>query len=359
MNHNQLIEYFAQVIQEIFTRVGNAKNLTDDKNAQKLISAVLKSLDTLGIKVNEVMPQELEKTYLQAISGATQDLVAQKVKVDALKPADVIKKKLHVAALTSLVRDTLQDLRVAIRAAKQSATTTIKKVLSKTKREIAKGLIQGNGRKVVAKRVAQAFREEGLVCFKTADNKRLRLDKYAKVVVSYKMRESAVAGITNRCLESGVGLVKISSQKPTCHVCSRFSGLVVSLTGKHKGFKSVKDKGVKLPNYHPHCHCTVSPYVSEYKSDEELQKEKDKWKTFDPQSDNRSESERRAYNKEQEIRRKAHEELKLYEKYRSLLKGEDLPKTIGAFRRIKRNGGESWQKLQLAYRQANRELKTE
>ncbi|MGE6896829.1 phage minor capsid protein [Priestia flexa] len=357
MNHTQLIEYFAQVIQSIFSRVNNAKDLTNDKNAQELITAILKSLDDLGIKTSEVMPQELEKTYLQAISSATQDLVAQKVKVDALKPADVIKKKLHVAALTSLVRDTLQDLRVAIRAAKQSATTTIKKVLSKTKREIAKGLIQGNGRKIVAKRVAQAFREEGLVCFKTADNKRLRLDKYAKVVVSYKMRESATQGASNRYLESGVGLVKVSSQKPTCKVCGRFSGMVVSLTGKHKGFKSIKDKGVKLAPYHPHCKCTVSPYVTDYKTDGEIQNEKDKWKNWREEDDNRSQSEKKAYDKEQDIRRKAHEELKAYERYTAVL-GKDAPKTIGAFRRIKRNGGKSWQKLQVAYRQANRELKT-
>ncbi|MDA6141364.1 hypothetical protein OSK03_26650, partial [Escherichia coli] len=69
-------------------------------------------------------------------------------------------------------------------------------------------------------------------------------------------------------------------------------------------------------------------------------------------------SQQKAYKKEQDIRRKAHEELKAYERYTAVL-GKNAPKTIGAFRRIKRNGGESWQKLQLAYRQANRELKTE
>lgn len=358
MNHNQLIEYFEQVIQSIFSRVNNAKDLTDDKNAQKLITAILKSLDDLGIKVSEVMPQELEKTYLQAVSGATQDLVAQKVKVDALKPADVIKKKLHVAALTSLVRDTLQDLRVAIRAAKQSATTTIKKVLSKTKREIAKGLIQGNPRKVITKRVAKTFQEEGLTCFTTADGKRLRLDKYAKTVVSVKVRDASTQGAVNRYQENGVDLVKVSQHSPTCHVCARYEGKVISLTGKHKGFLSIKNKNVKLPPYHPHCKHTVRPYVMEYKSDSEIQSEQQKWEGFNPNEDTRSVSQQKAYKKEQDIRRKAHEELKAYERYTAVL-GKDSPRTIGAFRRIKRNGGESWKKLQLAYRQANRELKTE
>lgn len=338
--------------------MNNAKDLTNDKNAQALITAILNELDGLGIKTSEVMPKELEKAYLQAISGATQDLVAQKVKVDALKPADVIKKKLHVAALTSLVRDTLQDLRVAIRAAKQSATTTIKKVLSKTKREIAKGLIQGNGRKIVAKRVAQAFQEEGLTCFTTADGKRLRLDKYAKTVVSVKMRDTSTQGAVNRYQENGVTLVKISSHSPSCAVCGRFAGMVVSLNGKHPGFRSVNDPGIKLPPFHPSCRHTISSWVDTYKTPKEIEEEKNKWRNWREDIDKRTLAQQRAYKKEQDIRRKAHEELKLYEKYRSLLKGEDFPKTIGAFRRIKRNGGKSWQKLQVAYRQANRELKT-
>lgn len=108
----------------------------------------------------------------------------------------------------------------------------------------------------------------------------------------------------------------------------------------------------------PNCRHTIKPWVIEYKSEKEIQVEKDKWKSFDPEKDVRSQAEKRSYKREQDIRRKAHEELKAYERYTAVL-GKDAPKTIGAFRRIKRNGGKSWQKLQLAYRQANRELKAE
>ncbi|WP_273122774.1 phage minor capsid protein [Bacillus weihaiensis] len=356
MNYNQLIDYFAQVIQEIFNRVGNAKDLTNDKNAQELIKAILSALDSLGLKTSEVMPKELEKAYLQAVSDSTKDLVAQNVKVDALTPAEVVRKKLHVAALKILVRDTLEDLRTAIRTARNSAVTTIKRVLSKTKKEITKGLIKGNSRKFVSKKVAKAFQEEGLVCFVTSDNKRIRLDKYAKIVTSVKMRDASTQGAVNRYKESGVDLVRISSQKPTCHVCSRYSDMVISLTGKHKGFKSINDVGVRLPPYHPHCRCTCSSYVIEYKTDAEIKEEQEKWNSFSLSVDNRSPAEKRAYDKEQEIRRKAHEELKLYEKYSAVL-GDSMYKTIGAFRRAKRSNAKSWQEMQVKYRQMNKELK--
>lgn len=363
MNHNQLIEYFAQVIQEIFNKVGSATNLTDDKNAQKLISAVLKSLDTLGIKANEVMPQELEKAYQEAVASADKELAVQNVKVEKVEPTQILKRKIHLAAVKKIISDTLIDLKTAIETAKNSAKTTIKNVLSRTKKEIANGMLLGNHRRIVSKRVAKAFQEEGLTAFVTAPDKngvrrKLRLDKYANTVVSSKMREASTNGTANRCLESNVGLVQVSKHSPTCHVCARYEGLVISLNGQHDGFKSVLDNGVKLPGYHPHCKHTIKPWVIDYKTPAEIQTEKDKWKSFNPEKEVRSVAQQKAYKKEQDIRRKAHEELKAYERYTAVL-GKDAPKTIGAFRRIKRNGGKSWQKLHLAYRQANRELKVE
>lgn len=359
MNHNQLIEYFAQVIQEIFSKVGNANNLTDDKNAQKLITAVLKSLDTLGIKANEVMPQELEKAYLLAVNGATKELAAQNVKVDKPEPTEILKRKIHLAALKRLVGDTMTDLRSAIRTAQKSAKTTITKALNTVKKEIARGFITGNPNKKVSKRVADEFRKQGLTAFITSDGKKLPLDFYARTVVRTKMKQANVEGATKRYEESGVGLVKINGSSPPCHVCARFRGLVISLTGKHDGFPSILDKGVKLAPYHPNCRCSCSPYVAEYKSKDEIQREKDKWKGFDPDKDVRSISQQKAYKKEQDIRRKTNDLRKQYERMADVLGKENMPKTLGGFRRGKESNSKTWQKLQLAYRQANRELKAE
>lgn len=360
MNYNQLAEYFAQVMQEIHERVGNAKNLTNDKNAQTLITAILKSLDDLGIKVVEVMPKELERTYRKALGAATKDLVEQGVKVENIQSDVLLKRKLHIAALTSLVRETLQDLKTAIHTAKINATTTVKKLLKQVKQEIAKGLIKGNSNKVVTKRLAKAFQEEGLIAFITAPDKngvqrQLRLDKYARIVVSYKMREASTQGAVNRYQESGVHMIRISQHSDSCAKCAQYAGKVMSLNGE-QGFPSAKN--VPLPPYHPHCRHTVSSYVLEYKTDQEIQKEKDKWEGFKEGKDIRTDAQKRAYAKEQTIRRKAHEELKQYERYKAVL-GDEMYKTIGAFRRAKRGNSNSWKEMQLKYRRMNRELKME
>ncbi|MED4234415.1 phage minor capsid protein [Priestia megaterium] len=368
MNSNQLIEYFADVIQQILNKIGSASNLSEDKNAQALISAILKALDGLGIKASEVMPKELEKAYYLAVDEASASLEKAGAKTDGAYAmtkrgfiAKGFQRKIHIAAVKKIVSDTLTDLKAAIRTAKKSTRTTINKVLKKVKKEIADGLILGNHNRVVRKRLAKAFQEEGLTAFLTAPDKkgkrrRLRVDKYAGTVVRTKMREANTQGAANRYIESGVTLVKVSQHAPTCHVCAGFQGMVISLTGDNPGFKSINDGGVQLPPFHPNCRHTIIPFVIAYKTKEEIQKEKDKWKTWKPKEDIRSTSQQRAYKKEQDIRRKAHEELKMYERYKAVL-GSDAPKTIGAFRRMKRANSPSWQKVKAKYRNASREMR--
>jgi len=364
MNHNQLIEYFAQVIQEIFNKVGDATNLTDDKNAQKLITAVLKSLDTLGIKANEVMPQELEKAYLEAVASADKELAVQNVKVEKVEPTQILKRKIHLAALKKLVNDTLVDFKTAIETAKLSAKTNIKSTLKRVKEKIAKNLIIGNPKKVLKREVAKAFADGGLTAFITEPDKngrrrRLRLDDYASIVVNTKLRETHTQAAVNRYQESGVDLVQINSHSPSCHVCARLQGKVISLTGKHPGFKSIHDEGVTLTPFHPRCRCTSRPYVITYKSEEEIQKEKDKWSGWSPNIDVRSKSQQAAYKKEQDIRRKTNDARKQYERMTAVLGKDKMPKTLGGFIRGKQSKSKTYLKLQQQYRQANRELKVQ
>lgn len=97
------------------------------------------------------------------------------------------------------------------------------------------------------------------------------------------------------------------------------------------------------------CRHTTLPYVIEYKSKEDIQAEKNKWKKFNPDKDTRSPAEKREYEKEQAIRRQANAEKKQYARFNALL-GDENYKTIGAFRRGKRENTKKFQQLQSKYR---------
>jgi len=353
MNSEQLIEYFTQVIESIMNRIGGASNLTEDKNAQKLITAILKELDTLGIKSNQVMPVELEKVYYNALEIASKELTDMGVTPPA------VKKKIHMAAVKEIISKTMSDLKKSVTRAKKSAKTMVNKVLSRTKSEIAKGLILGNHSKIVKKRLAKTFQEEGITGFVTSDNKNIRIEKYAETVVRTKMRDANTQGAVNRYIESGVNLIQVSKHSPTCHVCARLQGKVICVSGNAEGFKSVGDAGVKLPPFHPNCRCTARAWVMDYKTPAEIQAAKDEWKSFNPEKDVRSVAQQKAYKKEQDIRRKANDARKQYEKMAAVLGKDKMPKTLGGFIRGKQSKSKAYLKLQQQYRQANKELKAE
>lgn len=371
MNREQLLNYISQVVAEIFNSVATTDDLTDDKKVQALIQSIFLSLDTMGITVAEFMPLIIQDSFdsgideanvalKEAVAGASEitsatavagGLAASEASAVIMaaveNPLPPVQKRIHLEAVNLIADDTLLDLQAAIRTAKQNANLTINETLEEVKGSMARGLISGDMNKTITAEVARKFQQGGLTSFVTKDGKKLPLDFYTKAVVETKVRDAHVKGSVQRYTEAGVGLVQIHGNPNCCHVCAPYRGMVVSTTGQHKGFKSKGD--VKLPPFHPHDHCTIRPYVQDFKTDEEIQAERDKWKKWKPDKDTRTAAQKKAYEKEQRIRREANQEKKNYAKMVAVL-GDRAPKTLGAYRRMKRQGTVKFQELQSEYR---------
>ncbi|WP_445506801.1 phage minor capsid protein [Niallia sp. 03190] len=372
MNQEQLLVYISEVMEEIMENVSSVDDLLKDEKATALMQSIFEALDRLGMTFTEAMPGILNESFATGLSQASTALtetVAGAAQVSSALSAAVIaetgsrimeviesaptkvQKRIHLEAVSHIADDTMLDLTAAIRTAKESANSTIMDTLNDVKKTMAKNLITGDTNRVTTAQIKEKFAKEGLTCFTTKDGKKLPLDYYAKLVVETKIRTAHVEGSNRRYLDSGVSLVQIHEQQDTCHICAKYRGMVVSLTGKDKGFKSKFDKDVKFPPYHPHCHGTTRPFVKEFKTDEEIQVEKDKWKNFDPEKDTRTAAQKKAYEKEQAIRRKANQEKKDYAKIVSVL-GNDAPKTLGAYRRMKKANSSGYKEMVSKYKTA-------
>ncbi|POD46279.1 hypothetical protein BKM15_25905 [Pseudomonas syringae pv. syringae] len=383
MNHEQLLAYISKVIDEIVLSVANTDDLLNDKKKAALIQSIMEALDRIGLSITQNMPDIINNSYSEGMSEATAALqevvtasqqitsaltvveagaVAQTseliLKAIESKPTKV-QKRIHLEAVSNIVDDSLLDLGAAVRTARNNASVTINDTLEAVKSDLVKGLLVGDTNKVITKRVAESFVKDGLTSFVTKPDKngksrKLPLDFYARTVVNTKIRQAHTNGASNRYQEAGVGLVQISTSQNTCAECARYEGKVISLTGEHEGFKSDGDGIVRLPPYHPNCRHNTYPYVLEFKTPEEIQQEKDKWRSFKTDKDTRSKKQKQEYEKEQSIRRKANEEKKQFARYKMAL-GQDAPKTLGAFRRMKRSNSVKYQELQAEYKRIMRE----
>jgi hypothetical protein len=351
MSPDKLIDYFSFVVSDILSQVSSADDLQSDANALDLINSILKTLDRLKVTVSDVIPEQILKTYFGGVDEGTKRLIEAGLeikKASALTKDGKVRKEfqssVHLEAVQNIVEDTMMDLQAAIRTAQKSAKMSIDGTLKAVKKDIANGLIVGDPRKVIQARVAKSFSDNGLTSFVTSDDKRLPLDFYSQTVVRTKMRTANTTGAVNRYLENDVNLVKVDKHSPTCHVCAPYQGKVFCPDGSDERFPTGP-----LSPYHPNCRHVVAPYVSYFHSDSEIQSELNKWKGFESGKDVRSASQKKAYEKEQEIRRIANQEKKQFARWQMVL-GKDAPKTIGGFRRMKRQNTAHFQELQSEYR---------
>lgn len=347
MNEEELLLYLNEIIQTIHERIANS-DLSKEEQAEKLIDEIGFLLDQFGLVVDQVIPEAVIREYFGGVDAATKALEKAK-----MKPRP-IRRMVHMEAVQNIMDDTLIDLHAAIRTAKASARNSITGTLQEVKGDIAKGLITGDTRKVIQKRVSQSFAKDGLTAFITVDDRKLPLDFYSMTVTRTKMRDAAVTGSVERYKENDQDLVMIIENSDTCPVCARYRGLVVSLSGKTPGFPVVGENGIRLPPYHPNCRGTIRPFVLEFKTAEEIAEAKKLNAAYDPERDPRTPQQRKAYEREQEARRKANAEKKQFARWQMAL-GDDAPKSLGAFRRMKRSNSTRFQELQAEYRRVMRE----
>lgn len=323
-------------------------DLTKDREVKGLIKRINHLFYQIDQDVKEFLPEHMLSGYEGGVDEAYKELSRRGLvspkdyKVDS----STLTNNVHVEAIERLTRDLMGDMNAAIRTAHENSIDGIWQTLDEFKETIQRGVFFGSTRKEMSKLVAKDFEEKGLTAFITKDNRRLPLEFYSEMTVRTNLKIANIEGAANRYHEMGFDLVKVSGSYPTCHYCYNFRDKVFSLTGNDKRFPSAKDN---LPPYHPNCQCSISVWNEDRFSDKEIQKEIDKVKNFDPAKETRSKKQIKDYEDDQRRKRRRNREKKQYESMRAVL-GDDAPKTLGAFRRMKKSNSDNYQRLMKDYK---------
>lgn len=350
-NVDQITKLCQATIQDIIQSMGGVTDLLNNDSKTSTVNAIMKRLDRLGVDLNDVLGDQLAKQYYQGVHDADSFLyqLGKDVSVEG------INKSMHLSALDQIVSDTMNDMNASIRTAQHMSIQNIDDILAGVRDEIGKGIIQGNSSKIAGQRVAREFAKNGMTSFITKDGKRLPLDFYAPMVARTKYKVANTTGAVTRYQETGVHHVKINEHHPTCGQCAKYQGKVVALNEDNADGFPVADVGIPLPPYHPNCQHSARPYPMDYHSQSDIDNEKRKWNSFDQDDDPRTRAQKSLYKTEQAIRRKTNQEKKDYR----LLKATDpdnAPKSLGAYRRMKRKDDDEWKALQSSYAKKQDEI---
>lgn len=334
-DNDRIIALFEKVIAGLYEDVNNVTDIMKDKNKKRVLDMIVSRLDELGATAEQLLPEEIMEEYAQGSDQAVDQLATVGMAVSSLNAQ--YSNRIHIEAVQELLTDTGEDLKASVRTAQMMGISAVDKITNNVTDQMAEGLTKGTARKVATNELKQYLADSGFTGFITSDNRRLPLDFYAKTVMRTKRKEANVKGMINRYTENGVEFVRINTHAPTCEHCAKYHRVIVQIQGDPvQGVTQLKD--TQLPPYHPNCRCAITP-ISTLEGEEIINPRED---------DPRTEAQKRAYDSEQKIRRKANEEKKLYAKMKA--SGVDVPKTLGAFRRKKRQNDQSWQAMQANYR---------
>lgn len=333
--------------QEIILNIFNI-DLLNDRERDKFFRNIENTLDQFNVDLEYLLGAEIALIYKNELKKA--------MKTTGTKGLEKqLNSMVHQRALNDLLTDSFQDLKSAIRTAKQTTNNSIHNAIDLVKHDIAEGVLYGHNINTIRARVAQSFSDNGMKAFYTVDGKVLPLDFYAEVVTNTKLSSARTTAHATHYERHDVDLFTVHGREDTCEECAAHRNIVFSMSGKDDRFPHLDPK-TQIP-FHPNCRCIIRPYVIEYKTDEEMKEMRENGRNYDPYKDPRTKKQREAYEKDQRAKRKAREELKQYQHMLSTL-GKEAPKTLGAFRRMKRADTDNYKKLINKTRNQTKKTKT-
>ncbi|UAY72003.1 phage minor capsid protein [Bacillus paralicheniformis] len=166
--------------------------------------------------------------------------------------------KLQRARIEAIVADTHED----ILQATNNTSSAIKSVVRQTVSKVAQYHSLNNGNykdmqkdllKQLSKQgLSKTIVKDGFVGITDKAGRKWDLATYSKMVVTTKTNQAFIEGVTHESEETGFDLAVISDHGAE-DACKNWEGLVISLTGKTKGYITYKQAKATNEIFHPNC----------------------------------------------------------------------------------------------------------
>lgn len=131
--------------------------------------------------------------------------------------------------------------------------------------ETGKALILGRSRKELSKRFAQILTDNGITGYTYSDKNgkqyNVSLEAYVDSMARSTLRDARITAISQRTIENGGDLVKVTSHPNPSPLCSPWQGKILSVSGKTEGYPTLQEainggKGL----FHRYCRHSINPY---------------------------------------------------------------------------------------------------
>lgn len=236
-----------RVAKGITTEGWNEKNLAETQKVKAELEKVLSNTNKLG-------KSKVSKGILEAYKNGINNVKAKKGKHKTiLDDLDIpMNLKMQVLATNQLLDNaSFQVLR--------NAEDSYRQVMANA----TSGLLAGTDSRVQAsQKMLNEFASKGITTFVDKAGRNWNLSSYAEMCARTVSSHAALQGHIDRQLEVGEDLIKVSTIGTTCPICSRWQGVVLSISGnnpKYHSLETAKSSGL----FHPNCKHTFGMFIPE------------------------------------------------------------------------------------------------
>ncbi|CDQ21698.1 phage minor capsid protein [Halobacillus karajensis] len=165
--------------------------------------------------------------------------------------------------LDKVLEDTFEDVLAITDRTDKRIKKTVREIASESMRASAlQNLGVDSQRKdIVNKLLKEGFSRKVKKDFKgitDSAGRKWNLDSYVNMLVRTKVQQSHQEGVVSESINQGTDLAVISSHGAK-DACRHFEGMVISLTGETRGYRTLSELKSSNKIFHPNCQHTITP----------------------------------------------------------------------------------------------------
>ena len=355
----KLLKAYEKTKKELEKKLKSARAGTAKNYYRKLLKEIEKSIKELQKSAADYVNTAVPKDYMENAADIFNQMQQQGA---AMRPPEAF-RQLHTDAIYDLRREMATQIEQGIAKAKEQTEKLVSEAYEVAQdtalRNIALDAAQHKIDNVgtvtdMQQEVVKKLEETGILKVEVGSDEHKRemsITNYAHLVARSVSREVGNTARINQMSANGFDLVEIPTHYPTCEICAILQDRVYSISGNDKRFPPLSKAIGVYKNIHPNCRHVIVGWAEMMYTPEEI--EEAIKKSNRPWTDPRSGEEKQFYNELQKKNRQARDLQYQYERYKKRL-GSDAPKSLYAFKRIKKAGGERWEELQEKYRRAGK-----
>jgi hypothetical protein len=347
MNYEEIVKLFAEADERLRLLV---KQLEDGNLSARRIEQISREIERIVSELAEQAGMNLSTLIGNEYRIGAQTVVNQIITNGIASTINSSVKSLnHRQAAQAIMDEAFYSILEATDHMSQDAKQRIKQA---TQLANEKSLVLGMGRKEATKQAIVDVNSKGITGIIAKNGAEIPADKYMAGVVHYHQRKAHVTGGINMAIQNGYDLVYVNYVGITCEHCARLQGRVYSLSGNDPRFPKMLDE--YKPPYHSHCVHSVSVWMEEYQSEDEVRRMIELSNRLGEET--RSEHHIKRYKELQKKKVQANATRKQWMRYKAVLSSSTPDLRTFASQKARRT--QNYIDLQDMYKEANRIIKS-